>query len=454
MGFIINRFDKLMELKRDPELSNKFRLVAVIIHDLNDKDFCDHLRNYFLNLAELTGKNFLFITFIKPPKKYYNDIKEGKYEYAKMLVSETKQRDDTEKVLNPIIRDYYSLPQDGSFMILAKKLSDDIVYKIPLKRGTLPYMFMDITSYSNQPKDFNALLHQLEAESFNMREIFADSLLKLVSLISPSPRLDQCSLYYWAQRETAANTLREMKLNLTIALKHSNKDEDLSDKVLNLYNAIEYAFMNVFNEGKGYNIKNQECENYKLLDNKSKIFWNTYSRLSVFLDKEELEELDYSAFIMYLGKIVETELNLSVCQMLRQAMCIPMPDFFNKYCNNRDITIIPTKKKDVPLNKYKKMGNGLKRLEGVPLGDLLSAYKTAIGLSSPSKHWIVLDSTKLVHLSQDLIPKWEGFAKVRNDAAHTQAVNQNLLENAKVFFNQFLHSYIQDLHALKSVLRS
>ncbi len=70
------------------------------------------------------------------------------------------------------------------------------------------------------------------------------------------------------------------------------------------------------------------------------------------IENTSRDELDYSAFILYLGKIVETELNLSVCQMLRQSMGIDMPDFYNRYCYKTDKTIIPTENKDIPLNKY------------------------------------------------------------------------------------------------------
>ena len=68
MGYILNRFDRLMELKENPSSTKQFKLTAVIVHDPKDKDLCDHIRDFFLQFAQITGKNFLFITFIQPPK--------------------------------------------------------------------------------------------------------------------------------------------------------------------------------------------------------------------------------------------------------------------------------------------------------------------------------------------------------------------------------------------------
>ena len=47
------------------------------------KNLKDHIRSHFLEFAEWTGKNFLFITFIQPPEKYAYAIRRGEYEHAK-----------------------------------------------------------------------------------------------------------------------------------------------------------------------------------------------------------------------------------------------------------------------------------------------------------------------------------------------------------------------------------
>ena len=53
------------------------------------KNLKDHIRSHFLEFAEWTGQNFLFITFIQPPEKYAYAIRRGEYEHAKLLVSDS-----------------------------------------------------------------------------------------------------------------------------------------------------------------------------------------------------------------------------------------------------------------------------------------------------------------------------------------------------------------------------
>lgn len=101
----------------------------------------------------------------------------------------------------------------------------------------------------------------------------------------------------------AKKTIAEEKLKLDAILRQSSGDEDLLDKALELYKIIEYADMNVFNEGRR-SIYVRKYENYDMLDGDSKRFWDTNSRLFFFIEDNSRDYLDYFAFILYLGKIV------------------------------------------------------------------------------------------------------------------------------------------------------
>ena len=107
MGYILNRFDKLMELKNKSASDEKFKLTAIIVHDPNDKTLTEYIRSHFLRFARLTGEKFLFITFVQPPKEYADAIKRGEYAFAKLLVSDSKQLSNTDVIINPYVRDYY-----------------------------------------------------------------------------------------------------------------------------------------------------------------------------------------------------------------------------------------------------------------------------------------------------------------------------------------------------------
>ena len=122
MGYILNRFDKLSELKKDPTVNEQFKLTGIIVHDPKDSRLKNHIRDYFLHFAKLTGKEFLLITFIQPPQEYADALRRGEYEYAKMLVSDSTQPNNIDTIINSMIRSHFSLPDRGSYMVLTKRL--------------------------------------------------------------------------------------------------------------------------------------------------------------------------------------------------------------------------------------------------------------------------------------------------------------------------------------------
>ena len=455
MGFILNRIDKLMELRNDSTINEQFKLTAIIAHDPKDENLKKHIKDYFLDFAKMTGKEFLFITFIQPPKEYVEAITSGAFKYAKLILSDSKQLSNTDTIINPLLRKYYGLPEKGSYLVLAKKLSDESCYKISISTASLPYQLMKLNSYCKRPYNFDELITELDGESINIKEMLGDSLLKIVALISPSSSPDKYGLYSCPQRDIALKTIVEEKNKLISLLKRSSDDEDLTDKVFNLYKIIANAYMTVLNEGQDHSNIIQKCKNYNLLDHNSKTFWNTYSRLCHYIEKKNRNELDYSAFILYLGKIVETELNLSICQMLRQSMGIAMPDFYNKYCYTKGKVYIPTSKQDIYLNKYiYNSENCNKTLEGVALGNLLHAYKTAAGLEiSRHPNWHVLKPEKFKTINDDFLQIWEVISERRNDAAHARSVNADLYETALKLFNEFLDKYLMNFYVIKKNLR-
>ena len=161
MGYILNRFDELVELKNNDSINEQFKLIAIIVHDPTDNNLKKHIRYHFLDLARFSGEHFLFITFIQPPREYTDAIRRGEYKYAKLLVGDSGQQSDTDTVIDPLIRKYYGLPEDGSYLVFAKKLSDDEVFIAPTTTGSLPYQLMDLTSYSEGLYDFDELMSKL-----------------------------------------------------------------------------------------------------------------------------------------------------------------------------------------------------------------------------------------------------------------------------------------------------
>ena len=450
MGYILNTFDKLKELINDKTVNERFKLTAIIVHDPKDRNFKKHISDHFIDFARITGERFLFITFIQPSKEYADALRLGEYKYAKSLVSDSKQQRDTDTVINPFVRSHFNIPDNGSYLVVAKKLSDKEVFIVPTTTGSIPYQLFDLTSYCNDHLNFDELINRLKGESINIKEMIGESLLKIVSLFSPS----EDGLNASSQCEIAKNTIDEEKQKLKNALEQSLDGDDLTNKVIEIYDIIDCAYRNVLNEGQhasDYEI----CDNYKLLDFQSQKFWDTYSRLSKFIKSESREELDYSAFILYLGKIIETELNLSVCQMLRQSMGIEMPTFYNKYCERADRVIIPTQRQGVNLNEgFYDRRKHRKCLKGVTLGDLLYAYKTAVGKEESSyANWRCLNRERLRELSDEFLESWEEIVKERNKAAHTRLVNDGSYKKTEKNFKKFQEEFTSTLYDIKCDLK-
>lgn len=125
----------------------------------------------------------------------------------------------------------------------------------------------------------------------------------------------------------------------------------------------------------------------------------------------------------------------------------------DRYCKTKGITSIPTKRHDVAINKYKREGDK-KLLEGVPMGNLLYAYKAAMGKESPSVYnWSVECPDKMVELSEELITFWESFAEIRNEAAHSGNVEDTKYKDAKDSFASFQKDLILSLFKIKKSLR-
>ena len=451
MGAILNRFDKLMELRQYPESTQQFKLTAVIVHNPKDKILCNYIRKYFLNFAELTGKNFLFLTFIQPPLPVFRNLKENAFEYAVFWGKGEKPDYKVEEEIAPILRDYYHITDNHSYMILSEKLSDTTLYKVKITQNSLTTQFMDLRNFCDNPGSYDDLIKKLEAETFDVKEALLESLLKISSLLIPKPNENDYSLYAWAQIEYAQQVIKEEKRKITDVLKQL--PEDQTDNIINLYNLIERAYENVFNAHESKRAV-RKCTNFDRLSNESKRFWTTFARLTGAISDDSCDELDYSAFILYLGKIVEKELNLSIGQMLRHAVGIEMPKYYNRYSPERRSFIIPTYRQDINLNQTITGKANKRELKGIPLGNLLHAYKTAKGLEMPSDYrWAVTNEDALQEIPEEFLTLWNGFAEIRNNAAHSGEASQSAFSVATEKFTTFVSVFFDIVYNLKLQLR-
>lgn len=465
MGMIVNSFDKFMKLKEDSRILNRFKLTAIIVHDPNDTDFCNQIRNDFVDLASMTGMDFLFLTFIKPSVRYAKSLQSGTQKYAMYVGDPHVLYSDFENYMIPLLRKYFDITTEGSYLVFARNLMDTNYYKVKVSKKSLCKQFELLVDYCERSRtrlcydndwNFQELIAALQAEKYVADEAMIDSILSVTSIISPACNGGMYSEYVEKQQEIASETIRKAKHRLKNTC---NTDEDQSEEVINLYNVIESVNQRVFDNPRPQT-RYSKCLYYDKLDKTSRRFWNTYVWLSSAMNyakPNELLELDYAASVIYLAKIFENELNLSVCQMMRYAMGIDMPEYYNRYCKLMRDVKIPTVTHYVRINRYEYNGRR-QELAGVASGDLLCAYRTMLETINDYNFfddydgWRVEFPERFVTIPLKMESLWEDFVKIRNKAAHTVKVRRQDYQEAIYLFDDFMHQYMQIIDYLKNKL--
>ena len=165
-----------------------------------------------------------------------------------------------------------------------------------------------------------------------------------------------------------------------------------------------------------------------------------------------MDGFDYSAFTLYLAKIIENEFNLSVYQMIRSACNIPMPQCYNKLWKGdsgiKSINLETGYGKIVNVNEPKKVNRRVVGLRTRPLGDLLVLYQNLENYNNRN----VVNKTKIIPLSKAIERFLEGFKDYRNDCAHMNRYTKEQYEQSRVLFEEFMKDFLPILAEIKEKL--
>ncbi len=480
----LNRFHMLKQLRDyindkstfNQDLNNLV-LSGIIVHDPNDEDLIKHVSNNFVKWAEMTGKHFLFITFIHPSE----DWKESRHCHKNWeidmdnLVTDRSFSEEDENSTIPLLRNFMGLPENGSFLMLTDNLCSKTFFQIPISAETIEKQFIQITKYCDEeaagaehtPADFKQLLNTLKYSEISIDKWIIDVLIDFESLISPYiERSFQSENANTEQLNHASDVIKNVRDVL-----HNYKGNDFEDRVFNLYECIAYFNRlkseneNDFRYGHrhhmaegfeddyyGWNSREYERHlwryewNLRQLDKYSLKLYKTYRLLSFVICNapDNPDNLDYSGFTIYLGKIVENELNLSLGQMLRWAMDIDMPTYYNQYCAGRGNIFVTAGNSRAYLNQ-RLTENGT-QLKSIPIGTLLWAYR-----SIPENHYVIQERIK--ELSNELLDFLKDFSdKYRNPAGHMDNDSERTYRGAQQAFEEFLDCYLYQLYEIKRAL--
>lgn len=464
MGMIMNRFNMLTQLRKDIKDAKdlgfdpkRFILSGVVVHDVNDDDLISCMGKNFVRWAEMTGDHFLFITFIHPSTDWKNSSRchDGYWIDTDNLMTDSSFSKEDEERTIPLLRDFMDLPQSGSYLMLTEDLTSKSFFRIPISAKTIEDKFQLITKYCDEesagvdhsPSDLKKLLNALEAEDFSIMDSFLDVLIDFTSVTSYL--VDNGKEFKDEQLKQADRVIDKLRTKL-----RNYQGDDFEERLFHLFECMEIVFTRLFKQDHRFHFPTFETPVFptkKYMDEYSVKLFDSYSFLST-ITKAQAENLDYSGLTIYLGKIVENELHLSVGQMLRWAMGIDMPTYFNKYCRRKNRVIVKSGNQKVDLNQSVSSSGYESRQKGIPMGTLLTVYENMF--YRPEEIYPEPDFDRLQELDSRLLSFLRNFSSTyRNPAGHLDNNSKQTYEGAQKAFEEFINNYLVQLYKIKQFIK-
>ena len=148
------------------------------------------------------------------------------------------------------------------------------------------------------------------------------------------------------------------------------------------------------------------------LEPNSKVYLQTGNLLYQYYEqnKSSFSKLDYSPMILFIGKLFELEINLSIVQWIRENQFeIPMPDYFNEWCSDiaTDALYKLSYKREIDFNE-----NRYEKWIAPSSGDSEAVFRDLV----QNKKKIIVKFSYADELK--LLENWEKLRLLRNAAAH------------------------------------
>ena len=166
---------------------------------------------------------------------------------------------------------------------------------------------------------------------------------------------------------------------------------------------------------------------------------------------------DWSSPLLYLGTIIETELNASIAQAMRKIEGIDMRDYYMRYYPSKKKYRVDTYGgKQIDLNYYI-IKDGVQVLSTVPIGDLCNAYQYMLENHYEDPDFYELIPEELVEEDSDgmyFTDYITDFSVYRNKAAHAGIVKIEDFDKAFKLYSRIVDEYMPALAELKRRLKT
>ena len=174
-------------------------------------------------------------------------------------------------------------------------------------------------------------------------------------------------------------------------------------------------------------------EKLQCLEPDSKFFYKSYQNI---INVEGVEE--FSPFCSYLHNILEIEINATVLQLMREAVGIKMPEWYDKFCPVKNV-YVQTEYEKINLNKYRDRTQ--RKFVSPGFGKVYYALLVLLNKKS------ALNKTLQEYFHNELevfINCWYKLFNQRNNLAHTMVIDRDeynmTVETMDIIFSKFSDS--------------
>ena len=421
MGYPLSTFQQLAQLCRNgyyDEAFNRYKLVSILVFGPQDRSVKTTLKYNFERLHVSTGEDFAFIAFLNPPERWKQD---HRYWMNKVDELSCDLSTDENRIISSL-RSRFNLPQSPC-ILLTDDLRSNRFAIIPTSSYKLVRQMEEIGRYASgrnerfpiNDKEFSLFLSHFESvfieETENGESVAKNiaDILAIDNLFYKSKKYPDSNYYIRKDAECwVSETLNELShqtnladedhfktllkryadyLSLAIATFDSSHadDEDgehdrlnqdrhtmpTADTLASLLDAQRFRIPEQFDSFMT-DYSKEIRQNYNCI--LPFIYQNWISPCGIYPDYISSSRTSFAPLGLYMGLIIEEEINASIVQLSRKNAGIQMPEFYRLWDEgNANLPPIDT----VFINgRGKRIGRNKFMVKSIPIGQAVFVVRT------------------------------------------------------------------------------
>lgn len=437
-----------------------FNLFAFVIHDSEKhKGFHNNLSSIFERLDHSTGQSLLFFALTNPPERWRN--KASKREYYKQLLGFDKQEgslfgksiitEDTAETAFTLAK-ALQIPTNMLPVIVVTNdftssdfrwfsTSEDNIEKQLNELGLLAddcpevkYNWQLAENFFNEYQDNFDLCNATETAKAlgSVAKALSDALSFMVVVNRNDDNQHYNALIQAkSAMQNLQGTLKRMKRinnSSRYAITDTELFEQLNINIVNFLGILNMTDKTDLSDFLAIEREFLEDDTFQMLLTSKKVFDLFEKRdgnVRSILGENEI--YDYTSVGICLTKLFEKEVNLSLVHWIRKNLGIQLPTFYNRFDNRtRNASYVPINvglPNPRPINFNKRKYNTNTWI-APGIGESKLCFSSMLNNPIYSANRGIFTTLDL----NNLVPKWQNIADLRNTCAHTELINKQVVE--------------------------